>query len=198
MANDALEHFVGNQYLIRHKYFKLFGEAFYIYDANGQLVMYSKMKAFKLKEDVRLYTDESRSQTLLLIKARNVIDFSAYYDVVDGISGETLGSVRRQGARSLLRDEWLVLDTNDQMIGMAVEDTVALAALRRITGVPQVIAPQGFRLMINDRQIADMSLRRNPVIQKMDVTFYDDAGRMIDPRLGLSLALMLMAIEFGK
>ena len=49
-------------YLIRRKVFKLLGGAFHIYDPEGRLAFYSKMKAFKLKEDIRLYSDESMQE----------------------------------------------------------------------------------------------------------------------------------------
>ena len=52
---DAFTH---ESYLVRRKIFKLFGAAFHIYDPNGRVAFYSKMKAFKLKEDIRLYTGE--------------------------------------------------------------------------------------------------------------------------------------------
>lgn len=45
-------------YTIRRKVLKLFGGAFHIYDGEGNLVLYSKMKAFKLREDIPLYSDD--------------------------------------------------------------------------------------------------------------------------------------------
>ena len=41
-------------YMIRRKVFRIFGGAFHIYDPAGQVVGYSKQKAFKLREDIRL------------------------------------------------------------------------------------------------------------------------------------------------
>ena len=60
-------------YTVRRKVFKIFGGGFHIYDPNQQLVAYSKMKAFKFKEDIRLYTDESMQRELLVIQARQRI-----------------------------------------------------------------------------------------------------------------------------
>ncbi|WP_234405006.1 hypothetical protein [Paenibacillus bouchesdurhonensis] len=83
-----MDHFGYDQYLVRKKILSLLGAQFHIYNANEELVMFSQMKAFKLKEDIRLYNDEGMSQELLTIKARNVIDFSATYDVHDALTGE--------------------------------------------------------------------------------------------------------------
>ena len=57
-------YFTDDYYLIRRKILKLLGGAFHIYNAQQQVVGYSELKAFKLKEDIRLYTDETMSQEI--------------------------------------------------------------------------------------------------------------------------------------
>ena len=64
MTTDVLSH---PTYLIRRKIFTLFGGAFHIYDPTGQLAFYSRLKAFKLKEDIRLYTGEDMKTEALVI-----------------------------------------------------------------------------------------------------------------------------------
>lgn len=73
-----------DRYLIRRHVFKVLGAGFHVYDGSGSLVAYSRQKAFKLKEDIRVYADATMQQELLRIAARQVIDFSAAYDVIDG------------------------------------------------------------------------------------------------------------------
>ena len=93
-----------NQYLVQEKFLKIFGNTFWIKDLQGNVVAYSKQKAFKLKEDIILYTDDTMTQPLLQIKARSVIDWGATYDVTDPSTGELLGSVKTTGLKSLVRD----------------------------------------------------------------------------------------------
>ena len=57
-------------YLVRRKVFTLAGAAFHFYDAEGRLVLYSKLKAFRLKEDIRLFTGEDMREELLAILER--------------------------------------------------------------------------------------------------------------------------------
>ncbi len=104
-------------FTVRRKVLKLFGGAFHIYDSAGNVIGYSKMKAFKLKEDIRLYTGEDMSQELLTIKARQMIDFAASYDVYDPQQQVKVGALRRRGLKSLIRDEWLILDPYDREMG---------------------------------------------------------------------------------
>ena len=75
-----------SQYLLRRQVFALTGK-FRLYSPDGQLVMFSQQKMFKLKEDIRVYSDETKSQELLVIQARQILDFSAAYDVVDATAG---------------------------------------------------------------------------------------------------------------
>lgn len=179
-------------YLIRRKVFKLAGGAFHIFDPHGQLVMYSHMKAFKLKEDIRLYTGEDKQQELLAIHARQVLDISATYDVTDSSTSEKVGALRRKGMRSLLRDEWLLLDAFDREIGLIREDSMGRALLRRLL---TNLVPQSFDAEMNGHTVATFRQNFNPFVLKLTVDFSPDHSRQLDRRLGLASALLLCAIE---
>ena len=63
---------------------KVLGEEFHIYPDDNQedLIGYSKQKALKLKEDIRVFSDDSKSHEILKIKARGVLDiWSQSYDL---------------------------------------------------------------------------------------------------------------------
>jgi len=78
----------------------------------GNLVMFSEQKMFRWKEDIRVYADESKMREVLSIKARQIMDFYAAYDVVDTEMNQKVGALRRKGWRSMVRDEWEVLACN--------------------------------------------------------------------------------------
>ena len=121
----------GEQYTIRRKILKIFGAAFHIYDEHGSVVGYCKQKAFKLKEDIRLYTDESMSDPLLTLSARSIIDFGATYDITMP-DGTQIGSLRRKGLKStFLKDEWLIYDDQGTEIGSLKEKNLFMAFMRR-------------------------------------------------------------------
>ena len=107
----------GDHFLLRRKFLKIFGQSFHVYDANDQVCFFAKLKAFKLKEDIRIYADTDQQNELLRIQARSVIDFGATYDVIDSAQDLKLGTLRRKGLKSILRDSWLILDVNDEEIG---------------------------------------------------------------------------------
>lgn len=87
----------------------------YVRDAAGAVRMYVKQKMFKLKEDVTVFADEGQRQPLYHIKADRVIDFNARYNFSTS-DGRPLGSVRRRGARSLLRAHYEVMQGEDVVL----------------------------------------------------------------------------------
>lgn len=76
-------------------------------DASGRLVCYVKQRAFKLKEAVTVFADESQTTPLYTMAADRVIDFSAQYHFADA-QGRRLGGVKRQGMRSLWKARYEV------------------------------------------------------------------------------------------
>ncbi len=188
------ERFTHTTYLIRKKILKLFGGTFHIFGPDGQVVLYSTMKAFKLKEDIRIYSDENMTTELLRISARKVLDFSATYDVVDAISNQKLGALRRKGLRSILRDEWHILNNDDREIGKIEEDSMVLALVRRFLSN---LVPQTYNGIIDTTQVVTFRQNFNPFVIKLEADFSSDPGLLLDRRLGLAAGILLCAIE-GK
>jgi len=180
-------------YVIRKKVFSILGAKLHIYDSAENLVLYSQMKAFKLKEDISLYTDEDMNKELLRIQARQAIDFSATYDVKDSVTGEHIGSLRRKGLKSILKDEWIIQNANDTEIGTIKEDSTFMALLRRFIN----IIPQSYNAELGGSTLATFKQNFNPFVTKINVDFSSDPNLRFDRRLGLAAGILLCAVE-GK
>ena len=183
-----------NQYLLKRKVLALTGK-FNFYGPNGESVLYSEQRMFKLKEDVRVYSGPDKSQELLMIKARQVIDFSAAYDVFDPLERVRVGTLQRRGLRSIARDEWLILDAQQQPLGIIIEDDLTYAMLRRF--LLGTLLPQNYDVIINGRAVADLRQLFNLVRYEMLIDFSNNHSQQLDPRLGIAAALLLGIIE-GK
>ncbi len=166
-----------------------------LYNPSEQMVLYSRQKMFRLREDIRVYSDEDQTQELLYIQARQIIDFSAAYDIYDSYNQEKVGVLRRKGWRSMLRDEWEVLDAGDQLIGRLFEDDPGLAMLRRF--LLGSLLPQNYDLWLGDYRAADLKQRFNLFRYEMDLDFRMDTQRKLDRRLGIAAGVLLAIIE-GK
>lgn len=183
--------FAQTWYRVRRKVFKVFGGAFHIYDRDENVIAYSKQAAFRLKEDIRVFSDESQQTPLLTIQARQIVDFSAAYDVVDPREGRKVGAARRKGWSSILRDSWELLDATDRPVGKVMEDSAGMALLRRLI---TNLVPQSFDVVDNGgRKQADLNQRFNPFVYKLDVTV--DPGSTLDRRLVMAAAILIAAIE---
>ena len=181
-----------DKYLLKRQVFALAGK-FRFYNPSGDLLLFSEQKMFKLKEDIRLYSDEAKSQELLQIKARHIIDFSAAYDVLDSATGQKIGAMRRKGFRSMVRDDWDVLDASDLVIGKLFEDNVSLALLRRI--LLGSLLPQNYDLYMGDQRVGDLKQRFNLLRYELILDFSMDSIRLLDRRLGIAAGILLAAIE---
>ena len=96
-----------------------FAPQFSITDANGNLIAYVKQKLFKLKESVTVFADEAQKQPLYTINADRIIDFSARYNFSTS-QGSSLGSVKRQGMRSIWKTHYDILDGDN--VSMSIHE----------------------------------------------------------------------------
>ena len=192
-------------YTIRRKVFRFFGGAYHIYDDGGELALYSDMKRFRIRDDIRLYTDESRNTELLRISTRSIFDFAGAYDIHDSQTDEHLGTLRRAGVRSaFLRDHWTILAPDGRETGTIQEESVLKALLRRYIESLDFLLPQRYHATLynegadaatgTERPVAIYRQRFNPFILKLEVRF-DDPGGRFDRRLALAAGVLLTAIE---
>lgn len=107
---------------------------FNITDRNGNYVAYVRQKMFKLKEDVIVFSDESKSQELFNIKANQWIDFNASYAMTDLISGKVFGRLARKGMRSFWKSQYNIFDENDEAKYQINEDNGWVKVLDGMVG----------------------------------------------------------------
>ena len=78
-------------------------------DATGEPLFFVHQKAFKLKEAVTVYRDETKQTALYTISADRILDFNAAYQIRDGL-GREIGALARRGRRSIWRARYDILD----------------------------------------------------------------------------------------
>ncbi|MEM7516725.1 MAG: hypothetical protein AAF368_07355 [Planctomycetota bacterium] len=176
----------------RRRVFKLFGNAVHLRDDAGRLVAYAEQKAFKLKEDLRLFATEARTEEVLLIRARQVIDFSGTYDVIDPRNGnEHVGTLQRKGLKSMVRDSWEILAPEGHGIGTMSEDSMSLALLRRFLSN---WIPQRLDFEVEGELVSTYRGHFNPFIFKGDYEPVTGSSARLDPRLDPRLAVAAIVL----
>jgi len=181
-----------NQYMIKEKFWKIFGNKFWFEDVNEKRYGFCEQKRFKLKEDIRIYVDESKSQEWLKIKQKQIVDAWGGYDIMDSGSGEHIGTVRRKFWASVLRTRWHLLDAAGNEIGMLIEDSMGYALARRI--LLGILLPKKFHIEIGGGgEFVTMRQMFNPFIKKLVVNI--PPSHPLDRRFIAGLAIVIAAID---
>lgn len=176
----------------RKQFFKLAGGSFRVYDTNQRLLLFSEQKAFKIREDIRVYSDEKKTNQTMAIRTQQIIDISPTFDVIEMPSNEKAGSLKRKGLKSILRDEWEIYDPNGLLIGKVEEDSTALAIIRRFL---TNLIPQRYHFVIGGEMVGTFHQHFNPFLYRATMDLTRDTGRLLDRRLALAAGILLLAIE---
>ena len=181
-----------NQYMIREKFWKIFGNKFWFEDVDEKRYGFCEQKRFKLKEDIRIYVDESKSQEWLKIKQKQIVDAWGGYDIMDSQTGEHIGTVRRKFWASVLRTRWHLLDAAGNEVGMLIEDSMGYALARRI--LLGILLPKKFHIEIGGGgEFVTMRQMFNPFIKKLVVNI--PPSHPLDRRFIAGLAIVIAAID---
>jgi hypothetical protein len=186
--------FSQSTYLLKRQVLALTGKV-RVFTPTEQLALYAEQRMFKLREDIRVYADEDKLTELIWIQARQIIDFAAAYDVYDQTTGMKVGTLRRKGWSSIMRDTWEVLDPLEQLMGVVREDSPGRAFLRRF--LLGSLLPQRYEVInLAEQSIARYEQRFHLLRYELDIDFGLASGAL-DHRLGLAMAILLAIIE-GK
>lgn len=179
-----------SKYVAKKALFSFLGASFRLFGEDGNLAFFVKQKAFKLKEEINVFSDEGMKDKMLSINARSIGDFAGTYDVVDAKTDEAVGALKRAGLKSMFQDEWSILDTDGNEIGKIKEASAAMAMLSRLIK----IIPQTYNISAGEQVIGQIKQRFNPFLLAYDVDL-GSGGGAVDPRLGVAGVVMLLAIE---
>ncbi|MBP5470223.1 MAG: hypothetical protein J6Z11_13365 [Candidatus Riflebacteria bacterium] len=183
-------------FMVKTNIFHLsFNRKFNIFDGNDKLIGVCVQKAFKLKEDIRVYSDEGLTKEFIRIQAQNVIDFSATYNVYDSATNKLIGFWERKGLESILRDSWSLLDGFDgNEIAQMQEDNMKLALIRRYIPFGNLI-PQTYYLKNKQGVVLASFIQDfNPFLYALKVKIYKKPNAP-DPKMAMAGAMLLAVIE---
>jgi hypothetical protein len=163
----------------------------------GEPVAFVRQKKLSLREDIRFFADETESEELFRMKARQVFDVRGRYDVTTP-EGECIGVLEKVLGISFLRSTWKVHDANEQQVALAQEKSIHVALLRRLID----FVPYGefvpilfqFTILMDGREIGELR-RPMGVRDRYTLTLGGDADRRLDRRVGIALAIALDALQ---
>lgn len=116
------------QSLIRNKY--------EVRDSNANLVLKAKQKMFKMKEEFTFKNPEG--ETVLRVKAQNLMDVAGNYLLTDDRSGEELAILEKKF--TFFKHVWKIRDPEDESLRAKVEsDSLLVEILRNFSEIFSLI-----------------------------------------------------------
>jgi uncharacterized protein YxjI len=168
----------------------------------GEAICFVEQKRFKFKEDIRFYTDASKTQELLRIKARQRFDPRATYDVTDDL-GAKVGAIQKVFGASLLRSTYRILDAAGEEIAITTEKSLGIALFRRAVGfIPYVDnisdwlpIPYHFVFKHGERIIGENTRQMWKIRDNYHIDMTADSEHILDRRLVLAIAVGMDALQ---
>lgn len=170
-------------------------------DASGQLIAYVKQKAFKLKEDVTIFGDEAQTRPLFRMNANRILDFNAAYAITTP-DGRAVGTVRRPGARSILKANYPISDAQGAEIGSIHEENAWVKVFDALLGeVPGLGLFTGYffnpAYLVDLRGQTVMYLKKQPAM--LEGKFHlEKRGDFSDADESVLLSSVIMALMLER
>ena len=163
----------------------------------GQPVAFVRQKKLSIREDIRFFADESETDELFRMKARQVFDIRGRYDVTSP-KGERIGTLEKVLGISFVRSTWRVYDASEQQVALAQEKSIHVALLRRLIDfVPYgEFAPVVFQftILMDGREVGEL---RRPlgVRDRYTLSIGGDPDKRLDRRVAVALGIALDALQ---
>jgi hypothetical protein len=167
----------------------------------GEPVCFVEQKRMKLKEDLRAFADDSKTAEVFRIKAQQVWDPRARYDVTDA-GGAHVGQLQKVFGKSLLRSTWRIYGAEGSEVAWARERSLFVALIRRLIGLVPFIGeflellpiPYHFDYFVDEERIGGLE-RILGVRDRYRLDVSGDSDRLLDRRVVLALAVGMDALQ---
>ncbi len=181
-----------NNYRLRKKVLALTNK-YWIEDSKGKTLGFSKQKMFKLKEDIRIYTDEKMREELFRIKQTQIIDVWGKFAVIDSKTDVILGYIKRRvGLSTFAWDAWSMYDKNWNLLG-GIEENKARGLVRKYVPGGSIV-PEHMILTLRGQPVAEINQKFKVIGDIWNVKIMN-LPKDFDRRVLLSGALLMAMIE---
>jgi uncharacterized protein YxjI len=102
-------------------------------DSSGKIIAYVKQKMFKLKEDISVYNNNTKTELNYKIKADKWLDFSTAYSFYDK-RGKEFGKVVRKGWKSMWNAHYEIIDQHQKQQYVINEKSVWVKFFDQLLG----------------------------------------------------------------
>lgn len=176
-----------------------FSNDFTATDANGKTIAFVKQKLFKLKEDVSVFQDESKSKLLFKINADKWIDFSTAYEFTNS-DGIVLGKIARKGWASIWKAKYELIDQHQKLQYHIREENAWIKVMDGVLGqIPvlnfftgYVFNPSYLITNLDHKKVARLKKEASFFGRKFEVTKLNDMDQDDEQRIILGFMMMIL------
>ncbi|HEV7918642.1 MAG TPA: hypothetical protein VGO97_03610 [Solirubrobacterales bacterium] len=192
-----------DRFVLRQKFAMVINRYFFsLPEQEDQPFCFVEQKRMKLKEDIRFYTDQAKTEELMRIKARQMFDPRARYDVTTA-TGEPIGQIQKVFGASLFRSTYSLFDAQGNETARVQERSLPVAIIRRTIGFIPFVGgfaewipiPYDFEFKRGEQLLGTHSRRRWKITDTYDIDLTPDSARTLDRRLVLALAVAMDALQ---
>jgi uncharacterized protein YxjI len=171
-------------------------------EEDGAPFAFVEQARFKFKEDIRFFTDDSKTEEMLRIKARQRFDPRARYDVT-APDGTKVGEIQKVFGKSLLRSTYEIHSPSGGEPVIVRERNVAVALFRRLVGFVPYLGdfadwlpiPYHFDFLRGDQVIGSHERKRWSLRDRYTIDMSGDPERTVDRRMILAIAVGIDALQ---
>ena len=180
-----------SSFTIKKPWLAMLGNKFWVYAPDGTLVAFVKIPIFKWKTEMTIYADEGMTQALMHLQAQKVVSLNPVFDVLDVQASSRLGSLRKLGLKSMVRDKWELVDPAGTTVG-DMEET-GNSFLRRV--IPLLLGTWQIRL--GGRPVARIQQVFTFFAKEFTLDLSESQGA-IDPRFAIACAVFALLAESAR
>ncbi len=178
-----------------------FASDFSATNAQGNMIAYVRQKMFKFKEDIQVFSDESKTQELFRIKADRYLDFSAAYNFTYTPNGDQyLGKIARKGWRSMWSAHYDIIDQNDQPQFTVQEDNAWIKVIDSLLGQLPLVGlfsnylfnPSYSVVKVDGTEVAQIKKRPSLLGREFEVSKLNEIDKDDEQRVLLGLMMMIL------
>ena len=197
MAIDPNDH---DRFVLRQRIRLVINQYEFALKEEDEPFCFVEQARFKFKEDIRFYTDDSKSVELMRIKARQRFDPWASYDITAS-DGTKIGAIQKAFGESLVRSTYLIHAPTGTV--RAREKSLGVALFRRLVGLVPFIGdfanwlpiPYHFTFERDGRELGLHKRRIGRFRDVYDTDMSGDPDRTLDRRLVLAAAVAMDALQ---
>lgn len=166
-----------------------------IEDGKGNMLGYTKQKMFKLKEDIRVYTDDKMVTELFRIQQDQVMDMWGTFSVIDSSSNTCVGKIKRSPLSDIGADSYDIMEPNGLIMGRILESS-GRGLMRKYLPGGNLI-PEQVCVECNGKKVADVKQNFKMIGDSWEVRC-NEIPAQLNRRTLVAAMLMMSMIERQK